>query len=623
MILEALSRLAETEGLLPDPLYENKRISWIIRVGDTGALLGIEDCRIQIGKRREGKVFRVPRPPQRTVALKSGFLVDNPKYALGLVTQDQKNKFKKPTDEAKAHDHAKKAAQLFLQLVQECAEETHDAGVQAVAAFLESPRLQSFSSFLEEVESNHLISFVYMTDANVPVHERPAVRAFWKTRQSGARVGGALRCVVTGLPIPSSELVPLLKKVPGGTPSGVALISFNKPAFESHGWNQKSNVAISADAALAVSTALNRLLDPKFPDPRPGHEGEVLPSRCIDVGGGTVLCFWAPEEPASQLVNDLSLILNPDDPDRVQDLYRSIWHGQPPSVRGVSRFYALTLSGTQGRAIVRSWFESTLQDLADHLAAYFDDIKIVRNTRPPRGEVLPPQIPLQVLLESLAVRGERSAIPPNLAAEFVAAILSGSRYPAAAMQKAIERARAEVGCTEWADLNRKDARAALIKAVLRRNTEHKEITPAMDPTNTQPGYLLGRLIAVLERFQQEALGDVNASVIDRFFAAASATPQAVFPRLLKNARHHSRKLADSSEGKANWLEKEMDEIIGGLGLEERKLGVAYTGLPSYLPLEQQALFVIGYHHQRHWLWSSKTERDRIRLGAMAIDGGNN
>jgi CRISPR-associated protein Csd1 len=159
--------------------------------------------------------------------------------------------------------------------------------------------------------------------------------------------------------------------------------------------------------------------------------------------------------------------------------------------------------------------------------------------------------------------------------------------------------------SEWGDFERRDARAALIKATLIRNTTHKELTATMDPSNTQPGYLLGRLIAVIERLQQEALGDVNAGVVDRYFSAASATPRAVFTRLLKNARHHARKAKDdpSHAGAGRWLDGLIDEIAA-------RFDPKHNGFPAHLDLEQQGLFVLGYHQQRHWLWQPKAERER-------------
>jgi CRISPR-associated protein Csd1 len=106
----------------------------------------------------------------------------------------------------------------------------------------------------------------------------------------------------------------------------------------------------------------------------------------------------------------------------------------------------------------------------------------------------------------------------------------------------------------------------------------------------------------MERLQAEALGDVNASVIDRYFAAASATPRAAFRTLLKGARHHARKAADQNPQRVFGLERLLDELVG-------RFTPTAGGFPGRLDLEQQGLFVIGYHHMRKFLWMTREERD--------------
>ena len=125
----------------------------------------------------------------------------------------------------------------------------------------------------------------------------------------------------------------------------------------------------------------------------------------------------------------------------------------------------------------------------------------------------------------------------------------------------------------------------------------------MDPNNRNTGYDLGRLMAVLERLQQVALDDVNASVVDRYFSGASASPRSVFVRLLKNARHHVSKAKDDEEraGIAHRLERLMDEIADRFEPDS-------GGFPAHLNLEAQGLFVLGYHQMRHWLWMDSEER---------------
>lgn len=611
MILEALHRLAEREELLGDPDYEFKPVAWLVRVDEGGRLLGIEGTHGEPEQRGNRKVLpqpksmAVPRQPIRTSGDLAFFLCDKAEYALGIDPEPNPEKRRSPEKVATRFA-------LFRARVTACLDATGDPGVRAVAQLLDRIAEGRESIVLSEYcARNDLFAFVYAADVELPVHGRSAVRAYWKAerRSNTTESDSNARCIVTGGPAGGPSNFPLLKKVPGGTPSGVSLVSFNSSAFESHGWRGNANAPISRDAAEAVATALNRLLHPAFPDPRPGHAGETLPRRHFRLSADTVVCFWASDERADVFVDDFVALFDPpDDVEPVSEVYRSLWRGRRVALTDAGRFYALTLTGTQGRAIVRDWFDSSVAEVADNLAKYFADIDIIRG----KGDDAPPHA-LRVLLTALAPLGRNDAVPAPLAARFVHAAFRGAPFPIAVLQKAIERSRAEIGRNTPADRLRRDARAALIKAVLRRNFQHEELTPTMDPTNTEPGYLLGRLMAVLERLQQAALGtDVNATVVDRFFGAASATPQAVFPRLLKNARHHARKAGDDTRtsGLARWLEREIDDILAPLGVEQQRKGLPFTGFPAHLPLEQQGLFVLGYHQQRHWLRMSTQDRER-------------
>jgi CRISPR-associated protein Csd1 len=206
--------------------------------------------------------------------------------------------------------------------------------------------------------------------------------------------------------------------------------------------------------------------------------------------------------------------------------------------------------------------------------------------------------------------GDREQIPSSLIGSMVKAALHGSPYPLSILERALERTRAEIGRTDWPDQNRKDALAALIKAVLNRKrrvnietAKYREVKRDMDPKNESSGYSLGLLMAVLERLQHTAQGDLNATVVDRYFSSASATPKIAKVRLMKNARHHVSKVKDDPErrGMVYRFERIMDEVA-------ERFDPRTNGFPVYLDLEQQGLFVLGYHQMRKWLWMKKEER---------------
>jgi CRISPR-associated protein Csd1 len=606
MMLQALYQLAQTENLMADPDYEPKPVAWLVRVDRDGKLLGIEGTHYlppQEGKKKPkpiAKKFSVPKQPTGRSGTKAPpcFLVDNAKYVFGLPTKDK----------GFPEQEGREKSSWFRELIAQCVEATRDEGATAVLALLdEVAEGKQTVTLPERCVSNDLFAFVFAPDIDLLVHQRPKVRDHWKAQREEPPPSetAKVQCLVSGRWFEEVGLFPLIEKVPGGSPSRIGLVSFNKRAFESYGWSGNENAPISRDAAEACATALNRLLDPAYP--HPAHPERTMPKRHLRLTGDTAVCYWGAGKSADDLMGVFGALFDAN-PEEVAEMYRSIWRGKPPDIADTSAFYALTITGTQGRAIVRDWFESTVAEVARNLAVHFADLDIVRNTPNPKEKDLPPHFPLGLLVESLAIRGKRDEIPDHLASELVRAALAGTPYSFSLLQRALERTRAEIGGSEWADLARRDARAALIKAVLNRRKRfsntysgYTEVQRDMDTNNMSPGYRLGRLMAVMERMQQAALGDkVNASVVDRFFSGASATPGVVFPRLLKNLRHHASKAKDDPKTRstAHWLDGQLDEILAPL-----------AGFPSYLDIEQQGLFVLGYHHQRKYIWTKREARN--------------
>jgi CRISPR-associated protein Csd1 len=111
----------------------------------------------------------------------------------------------------------------------------------------------------------------------------------------------------------------------------------------------------------------------------------------------------------------------------------------------------------------------------------------------------------------------------------------------------------------------------------------------------EPGYLLGRMFAVVERTQEHANPGINATVRDRYYGSASAAPAGVFPILLRLNQHHLSKLRGEKPGLAVNMEKLNCEIIDEM--PER--------FPRRLGLEQQGMFALGYYHQRNALFRKK------------------
>lgn len=638
MILQALTQLTAHEKLNEDPDYEFRRISWQVDLNVSGKLLGVHSFRINLNEGTDrkpkhiGRWSSVPKQPTRTSGAKSFFLVDKAEYSLGL----------DPAGKRKAKDRSERQG-LFQEQVQALADETKSKLASSVLKFLANLKehqktIRALPAFAE-MEPNDLLGFAVKGEW---VHLDNTVKEYWSALRAAGEAESdseevpPFQCLITGDEVGDIPLFPLLKKVPGGTSSGVALVSHNARAFYSFGLDGGENAPVSRSAAESCGVALTRLLDVTFPNPK--NWEEALPRRVINLGANTAVCFWAKsaDKKSTGFLNSLPNLLSgdTDSADKVASTYQSVWQGQPVSLNKPNEFYALTISGTQGRAIVRDWLETSLQDVSNNLAVHFDDLNICRNTQPKKGTAQAPAVPMYWLLKSLSAVGRSETVPPAIETGFVRSALRGIPYPFQMLQRALVRMRAEAGGDEWSDSMRRDARAAVIKAVLNRkrrqllksnpeSVNYPEVNIEMNPLLDNPGYSLGMLTAVLERLQSLALGDVNASVVDRFFSAASASPRSVFVRLLKNSRHHFRKARDSDEkyvaGSARYMERLKDEILSRFSVvakvendqqpaNKRPAYPQDSGIPMHLNLEDQGLFVLGYHQMRHWMFMKKEQR---------------
>ena len=174
------------------------------------------------------------------------------------------------------------------------------------------------------------------------------------------------------------------------------------------------------------------------------------------------------------------------------------------------------------------------------------------------------------------------------------AILEGLPYPDSILQAAIRRIKAEREIPF--------VRAALIKACInrqarfRKQPHQEELTMSLDCDNPSIGYRLGRLFATLEKIQEEASPGINATIRDRYYAAASSSPVTVFSRLVALQQHHLSKL--ETPGRRIYFNGLIGEIASEL-----------SDFPAHLNLNEQGRFAIGYYHQRQDFFTKKEKQD--------------
>ena len=115
------------------------------------------------------------------------------------------------------------------------------------------------------------------------------------------------------------------------------------------------------------------------------------------------------------------------------------------------------------------------------------------------------------------------------------------------------------------------------------------MTPAFDPKKSYPpAFHCGRLMRFFAEIQIEALGDeVNAGVVQRYYGAASSTPELVLGRLARLNQHHLAKIHKTKPKLRYWLDSQIADVASKLNGE----------MPKTLTLTEQSLFALGYYQQ--------------------------
>jgi CRISPR-associated protein Csd1 len=575
MILAALNdyyqRLQSEETADDDliaPLgFSIQKITFTVILQPDGRLVEIEDARLPDPKDRKGK-RRLPRPlvvPGGAKPSGSGlnpcFLWDNSGYLLGFKPND-------PNPERTAEAFA-----AFRKRHLSLEKEIDDPHFAAVCRFLESwnPKEADQHPVLKDMASG--FGVFRIRGQKEFVHERPAVRRWWFQHLKGRAEAPVGQCLVTGQHGPLARIhEPRIKGVLDAQSSGATLVSFNFDATESYGKVQSYNAPVGEEAAFRYANALNHLL-------RRGSRQRV------QVGDATTV-FWTAQPTAAEQV--FGIVFQPGVEDenekaKVVALLRRIARGQYPQQelgQPQTPFYVLGLAANAARLSVRFWHVSTLQDMVDRLRRHYADL-----TLDGRADWEPEFPTVQDLLDQTA--RERKDIPPLLGGALMRAILEALPYPDALYLAVLRRIRADqrIGYV----------RAAILKAYLNRN-HGKEVPVALDVNRPEPAYHLGRLFAALEKIQEDALPELNDTIKDRYFGAASATPRTVFPRLLRLKQHHIGKLDNPGLRIAH--EKRLQEIMDH-----------FRDFPAHLNLEDQGLFAIGYYHQRKDLFTKKDKEN--------------
>ena len=586
MILQALVRCYESlaaAGKLEKPGWSMVKASWGLELTPEGQIqrlwpLEIADAK---GKKRP-QLIKLPAQTKKTVGVVSNFLCENSSYILG---RDNKGK-----------------PERSLECFKACA-----ARHREILAEVEHPMAKAILRFFagwnpQTAEENAVLApeweeilkggnLVFCMDG-VYAQDVPEIAQAWDEAYADDENAEMGRCLVTGQKAPVAILHPSIKGIVGAQSSGAALVSFNAPSLESFGKDDRDkqgqgrNAPVSTYAAFAYTEALNYLLR------EPAYHSRL---------GDTTLIYWAEgaEEEYSSAMAGMMFSDNMEQED-LKDVMEALssgktvlWNKLP--LNPANRFYILGIAPNAARLAVRFFLQNTFGSFAANLDRHQKRLEIVRPAFDEREG-----LSVWSLLRETANPNSRDKKPPEpLVSALMRAVLMNTPYPAELFIQTEIRLRAEHEVSR--------GKAAILKAYLLRNVvelnpdnhPYKEVLQVqLNENTTYLPYRLGRLFAVLEALQLKANPGINATIKDRYFNSACATPAVVFPTLVRLAQNHLNKLDGG-------IKVYYDKMITGL------FNAVEESYPVRLSLQDQGIFQIGYYHQKQKLFTKKEETENV------------
>jgi len=592
--LVELGRDLESQDKLPPPgfYFYKEAIKWVVHLWDDRVYL-----------ESGSDSLNLPRPfSGRTSDVQPHLLVDEAGYALGV------NKDKNGEDKRAEEKH-----KSFLELLKEFREwegqKDHNlkTALSLLYTTLQENRLDQDPRF-SEILSKDWISFVLETGPLKGQHlfEHAEAKSFWlyelqkRSSPGGKKEARQMRgeCAICGTENLLVGKIPVGVKLVGNTP----LHSINADAFTSFvagsGTFKKSHIGICFKCGDTASRAFNYLSTSEQ------HRRTLIyDNKKRDALVNQIALFWV-KAPAPVQIGDAILDLsNVESIDfgaalvatagkpvlatasQLLDLLKEPWTPVDSHLRlDDYSFYLGILSPNVGRIALREWFAISITALKENLGSFLEKSRIVSA----RGES-PQPLSIGTILQAL------QSSNPNLTRGLLRAAYLDYDPPQGLWVAAVNRFRIPNILQDPREAWRLQALAGALKIGL--NFDKQEVKMSeLNLGYKSVAYLCGRLLSVLEEAQLRASGfNLNKTLVDRFYGAASTAPSATFGTLIASATTaHLPKVG----GDVNVMMEEVMSNIADAG-----------GFPKILTLSQQAEFGLGFYHQRAAFRSTRKKKN--------------
>lgn len=264
------------------------------------------------------------------------------------------------------------------------------------------------------------------------------------------------------------------------------------------------------------------------------------------------------------------------------------------------KLYVLCLAPNAGRIAVRFFYEDAIGAIWENLSEHASRMKIVKPVFEDQEFINIWQMLMETVNQNLT---DKTPVP-HMSAMTLQSVISDTPYPQSLYAGVLSRIRAEHKGVTY-------RKASIIKAFLIKNYKWEEgkNMEALNEGCKDRAYILGRLFAVMEKAQKEAVGNINQTICDKFYNSACTTPRSIFPVLIRLSNSHLSKLKRTKPGRGYYFTAKMQDLMDKIPVTDDD-----PGFPRRFSYEDQGKFALGYYHQMRAEYTSSKLKDNDSEG---------
>ena len=523
-------------------LYAERSIRYIVEVDDYGdgdadfSIVDVADS--SNSSTKFGLKTFVPFARQGGLINKPRLLSDSADYTFGYFNDQNRESL------------AQRRHENHLEIIESCFKTTGSNSVKTVLDFLSDAPLENLE-LPDDFNPKGAIAFSFVNDDERIVTDLESVQKFWFDHCSSDEDENAekMQCFACGeTRVPMKRMRSVIKGIPGGS---AVLISANSDAFESYGLKNSNVAPICAECADQHADVLSAMLHQDSPNNiRMGDKSFVFWSRS---GGETEL---------------MRMLEEPDVQD-VESLIESAKTGNPQPEIDDDHFYLTCLSRREQRVVVQNWIDTTLSNVQNNLASWFErqHIPLVNEDR---------YYGVWKLAYSTARDADKKTIW-RIGAELAHSAITGKPVSKSVLHAVVNRCRIERDVTH--------RRASLIKlALLNQGDEMNPLDKIFDNST----FHSGRLLYVLGSAHQKSVPGITRTVVNRYMKRASKNPSVLVKPLSNYEEKQVPKLRRENRGAYFGIDKDVREITARIA--------EHGGFPEVS--NDEGHFMLGYYHQK-------------------------